>query len=346
MPYTITSTEKLRKNGADAETKALLYLMNSHEDCNDIYYFVIDFFNDLTGMDRTAKHLWDVQSKAQKRASAGEIGKGLVTLFKNYMSEFEFNAYILFIGGVSKNVRKDNSINAFGIENIKDESIRRIKDGLVKEGMAKTYVDNSFLVDKNINEFLAKITIVVDDGRSPSEYVKDIIAKYPKIIPDDAVLTAIFNEIRKKQAGKKDSNIVEGASINTPDEAIDYCRHLTSNEIRLMVLQRLINGDPLNKHIPPSFNGIYTKWPPEENRQKLEECQSALCRALFNKNAKDAFWRIFESIYIIVSNNKNISVQGVYQKLSSISDCLSRHPDFDVTSVKYLISLIIDGVQQ
>lgn len=44
MSYTVKSSEKLRKSGAEAETKALLYLMNFCADSNEIYYFVVDFF--------------------------------------------------------------------------------------------------------------------------------------------------------------------------------------------------------------------------------------------------------------------------------------------------------------
>lgn len=346
MAYTIESTEKLRKPGSETETKALLYLMNSHQDCNEIYYFVVDVFNDLTGMDRAADYLWDVQSKANRAAVPGDIGKGLVTLFKNYTSEFVFNAYILFVGGVSKGLRIDGSSGVFGIENIRESNIKRIKEGLKKEGKKKTYIDDSLLTDEKINEFLSQILIVVDDGRAPSEYVKDIIRKYPKIIPEDAdVLTAIFNEIRYKQASKKEINVVEGNSIVTADQVLEYCRHLTSSEIRLMVLQRLINANPLNGHIPVAFNEIYNQWPPEARRERLEDCQRTLCRALFNKNAKDEFWCVFENIYTIVTSCQNISVQQAFLKLKEISDCVSRHPDFDVTSIKYLISLVIDGIQ-
>ena len=63
MSYTVKSSEKLRHSGAEAETKALLYLMNFRPDSDEIHYFVVDFFNDLTGMDRMSTKLWDLQSK-------------------------------------------------------------------------------------------------------------------------------------------------------------------------------------------------------------------------------------------------------------------------------------------
>ena len=42
MSYTVKSSERLRKSGSEAETKALLYLMNFRPDSDDIYYFVVD----------------------------------------------------------------------------------------------------------------------------------------------------------------------------------------------------------------------------------------------------------------------------------------------------------------
>ena len=69
MSYTVKSSEKTKRTGADYETKALLYLMNFRSDSDEIHYFVVDFFNDLTGMDRMASDLWDLQSKGAKNVS-------------------------------------------------------------------------------------------------------------------------------------------------------------------------------------------------------------------------------------------------------------------------------------
>lgn len=66
MPYTVRSSERTRSSGAEYETKALLYLMNLRSDSNEIHYFVVDFFNDLTGMDRFAERLWGFNQKGQK----------------------------------------------------------------------------------------------------------------------------------------------------------------------------------------------------------------------------------------------------------------------------------------
>lgn len=247
MSYTVRSSEKLRKSGSEAETKALLYLMNFRMDSDKIYYFVVDFFNDLTGMDSMASKLWDMQSKGAHNVGPNAIGKELVTLFKNYMSELSFEAYILFVGSVTGSLRKDSSIDIFGRSNIKESAIELIKKGLVVEGKAKEYIDNDTLTEKNIDDFLDKVLIVVDNDRKPSEYVKAIIKNHPNIIPEEKILDAIFNEIRDKQAGKKNASSVENIVIETTDEALNYGRHLTNNEIRLMTLQRIINSNPLEK---------------------------------------------------------------------------------------------------
>ena len=318
--------------------------MNFRPDSDDIYYFVVDFFNDLTGMDSMASRLWDVQSKGAHHVSPKTIGKELVTLFKNFMSPLTFEAYILFIGSVTGTLRKNPSLTTFGLENVKDAAIKQIKLGLYEEGSTKEYIDNTSLTDENINDFLSRVFFVIDDDKKPSEYVKAIIRQHPNIIPEEKILNAIFNEIRDKQASKKNISSVEGVVIETTDEALNYCRHLTNNEIRLMTLQRIINRDPLSQGIPASFVSIYTAWPPERQKEMLEDCQGALCRALFNKNAADGFWYLFENTYQMIVEHPGDSVQSLFTKIQAIPNCIARCPDFDVLSLKYFISVVKDGV--
>lgn len=93
------------------------------------------------------------------------IGKELITLFKNYMSEFKFESYILFVDSVSGALRKDSSLTVFDIGNAKDTAIKLIKEGLVEEGKAKEYIDNSSLTDTNIDRFLNSVQFVIDDDK-------------------------------------------------------------------------------------------------------------------------------------------------------------------------------------
>jgi len=324
------------------ETKALLYLMNFREDSDKIHYFVVDFFNDLTGMDRASSKLWDMQSKGASNSSPNSIGRELVTLYKNYLSDFTFSYLILFLGGVSNTVRIDNSKNVFGIENIRPQALIKVIEGLKEESDTKTYIDSSKITTTSINNFLKDVIFVIDD-KSPCEYVKAIIKDHPCIIPEEKVLNAIFNEIRDEQSGKKNSHVIEGLVISTSDEALNYYRHLTNNEIRLMTLQRIINRDPVAQGLPLSFMPILNQCPPERQKDMIDECKGSLCRALFNKNTAQSFWSIFEQIYFLVLNNPTDDVQHLYRKVDStlIYNC----PDFDTLSVKYFISVVKDGIQ-
>ncbi len=341
MAYTVKSSEQMRKSGADSETKALLYLMNFRNDSDEIHFFVVDFFNDLTGMDRYSTKLWDLQSKSAKNNAPMAIGRELVTLFKNYLSEFEFSHYILFIGGVTDTLRIDSNLNTFDISNITFDAKTRIIKGLKAEAAAKGYIKDEDITDENIENFIEKVLFVVDD-KEPFEYVKAIIKDRPGIIPERQILDAIFNEIRDEQAGKKNTK-VEGITIQTPDEALNYCRHLSSSEIRLFVLQRIINRNPVEKGVPSPFIPIYNGWPPEQQKDMLDECKQSLCRALFNKNAANEFWGLFESIYNAIVDHSDFDVQQLYMSIDN--EIKMAAPDFDALSLKYFIAVVKDGIQ-
>lgn len=174
MTYTVRSSEKLRKPAAVMETKALLYLMNFCSDSDEVHYFIVDFFNDLTGMDRTSSKLWDIQSKGASTSSPKEIGKELVTLYKNFISSFTFHNYILFLGGVTSSLRIDDTKNVFDVNNVKPGAKEKLIEGLREECNAKTYIDNDKIIDEILNEFIDNVIFVVDD-KEPSEYVKGIM---------------------------------------------------------------------------------------------------------------------------------------------------------------------------
>ena len=104
MAYIVQATEKVRGIGADYETKAMLYLMSCRDDSHEIYCFAIDFFNDVTGLNNFVDKAWDVQSKGTKSGGPKDIGRELITLFKNYMSDLKFDHLILFLAAVPETV--------------------------------------------------------------------------------------------------------------------------------------------------------------------------------------------------------------------------------------------------
>ena len=342
MAYTVQSSEKLRKKASDTETKALLYLMNFHNGNNEIHYFIVDFFNDLTGMDRFSRKLWDVQSKGASNSSPKEIGRELVTLFKNYCSNFEFYQYILFLGGVSNGLRIDRSKYIFDHTNIQEKAIISLKKGLQEECKAKIYIDESLVTNEMIDDFLGKVIFVIDN-KLPSEYVKSILKIHSGIMPSDDILRGIFNEIRDIQASKKNINVIEGITVATTDQALNYFRHLTTGEIKLFVLGRIINRNPFVLGCPEPFIPIYTQFPEEKRSEALDDCKLALSRALFNKNQADSFWNLFGSVYQTIIDYPSYDVEKLYQALDI--DLMDLCPDFDVLSLKYFISTVKEGIK-
>lgn len=341
MTYQVSSSERLRPIGAETETKALLYLMNFSENRNEIYYFVIDFFNDVTAMSSSGSKIWDLQSKGKKNSTPKEIGRELVTLFKNYESEFQFDGLILFLDSVSSTVRVDGKQNVFTIDNITETAKLSIIKGLKEEANKKEYINNSSITEASINSFLNSIVFVVND-KSKADYIREIIVNHPKIVPDDNLLNSIFEELKKIQSSKKDMNIVEGVSINYVDEALNFNRHLTKGEIELLTLQRIINRNPISDGAPISFLNTINYLSESDKRECIEECQRKLVSALFNKNATKEFWNLFSNIYTTVIDNVNDDVQSVFAKIDH--QLIESHPNFDILSVKYFISVLKEGL--
>ena len=343
MPYTVKSSEQHRKAASDSETKALLYLMNFHPDKNEIHFFVVDFFNDLTGMDRISKKLWDVQSKGAKNNTAKALGRELVTLLKNFLSSFEFESYILFVGGVADSFRIDNSIDIFGIENVNEKAKNSLLDGLREEAKKKNYTKDLQLSDETLNSFLETVCFVVDT-KQPKDYVRAIIQEHPAIIPDDDTLISVFEEIKQKQSSKKDASNVEGVEINTPDEALSFCRHITTSELKMLTLQRILHKNPLEQGIPIHFIPVIEKSSVKDREEICRYCQTAMCRALFNTNTTQEFWTLFETVYNLICSYPDEGVQELYNRLDV--QTLSLINDFDTLSMKYFIATIKDGIRK
>ena len=344
MSYTVKSSERLRKSGADFETKSLLYLMNFHSSDIEPHYFIVDFFNDLTGMDRLGDNLIDVQSKAKSNACAKEIGRELVTLYKNYLSDFHFTEYILFLGGVPASFREDDTKTEFYLENVKKEAKESLISGLKEEINTKEYTKKLPFNQEKFDEFIDKVLFVIND-KTEKEYIKGIIKteKINKVL-DENKLIAIFNEIRDRQASKKNTNNIEGITIQVPFDALNYGRHLTADEIRLFIVNRLLLGNPFESGTPSTFlTEVLKNMPPERIHEESDNCRFSIARVLFNKNSSDNFWKLFENIYITIKQlTKSSSLNDIYKKLDEnlIQNC----PFLDILSTKYLISAIRDGI--
>lgn len=343
MPYITSATERTTGPGNTNETKALFYFMGQDRDSVEIDYFIIDVFNDVSGSDNTANRLWDIQSKNQK-SGPKQIGAGLVTLFKNYMSEFRhhFVRSILFLGDVTDTVCVDSSLSCFSFSNIKPAAQAKIKEALREELLSKQYIDNAWVTNENIDAFLSTIEIILGTGDKAS-FVRPLIEVASSSRITDARLEAIFNEVRRVQSDKK--NIVsEGISFNFPHEAFKTGKVLSRREIERLVLGRIINKNPIASGIPRSFIPIYSDYPPESADEMLEDCQNAVALQLFDKNSKDSFWALFDNIVKIASADKSLDVQEIYQHVDFdlLASCVHLSP----LAAQYFIAEIKDGLKQ
>lgn len=136
---------------------------------------------------------------------------------------------------------------------------------------------------------------------------------------------------------------VENIILEVPDEALNYGRHLTAKEIKLMVLNRILNQKVIGGNMPPSFIDICIHYPVEKRKSMLEDCQLDLSKALFNGNCQENFWKLFENIYQTVVENPSENVEKLYRKLDK--SLISRCEDFNVFSLKYFIAIVKDGIE-
>ena len=167
MSYTVTASERNNESASTQETKALLYLMNFRQDSDDIFYYVIDFFNDVTGVDRAGSCGWDVQAKASGNLTQSKVGRYLVTLYKNYLSDFKFNSYILFTNGFLPSILIEVHLHEFDIHNFtvtaQKAIFKYLKDEATKRA-AESYAGIFRYTEGDVPHF---ITFVRADNEAP-----------------------------------------------------------------------------------------------------------------------------------------------------------------------------------
>lgn len=255
--YKITASEERNEKATEYETKSMLYMMNYYTGANKIEYFAIDFFNDVSGVNKLAISCFDVQSKGIKNITPYALGQYLVTLFKNYISEFNFEEFILFIEGVNNKIKEIiGDKNVFDITDLTDELRRDIRKGLIKSAEDKTYIEDKTKITKeDIDNFLLKVVFVID-SHSKEDYIRDAVQFKSSLIIDDTDLRKIFKEIRDKQSSKKNNNL-EGTLIGSIGCVFNYDKFLSKEDIQQLIINRICFKTAIrdmNRHnIPRSF---------------------------------------------------------------------------------------------
>jgi hypothetical protein len=343
MPYTVSASERTTGLGNDNETKALLYLLSFAPECQEIDYVIIDFFNDVTGSNSHARRLWDAQSK-KSLSNPSTIGAELVTLYKNHTSEISgaFSYKILVLGGVTNSVRKDSAQKEFSYADMKDAAKQKVREGLLKECLAKTYISNELACEKTIGDFLDEVLFVISD-HPKADYIKPLVKVSPTLMPDDRTLEGIFDEIRNRQSAKKNT-LAEGVTITVPSDVFYHCRHLGRKEIEQLVLLRIINnGNPFAMGTPLSFLALVRKFPPDKEADAIEDCEQELALQMCDKNSRSAFWELFEAISIPLLADSQHTIEDVYKMIDeSVLDACTH---LGALSTKFFIAVVKDGLK-
>lgn len=342
MAYIVQASERVRGIGADYETKAMLYLMNCREDSSQIELFAIDFYNDVTGLNDHANKAWDVQSKGNKSGGPKEIGKELVTLFRNYMSELEFDYLILFLASVPVTLRENSTLTTFGIDNVSENAYKSLKAGLIEESRKKTYIKDEWLIDSNIDPFLSQVTFVVDE-KNKADYIREIIKVNPKYIPQDSILDGIFNLIRNAQSAKKNNESVEGEEVTHLHDVLLYDRVLRAREIQLMVINSLINHDVMNTTPPQSFYQLLHRFDGIRQREIIEDCKLQIATMLYDKSCSEFFWNLLNLIFETIEKNSSLTVKQMFDSISTEEPV--KNARLDALTVQYLISVMKEALQ-
>lgn len=319
------------------QTKSLLYLISRKK---EIEYVTFDCFNDVSGVNKNHDKIWDVQSKNEKSLTPKKIGKYLFTLFDNYISTFSFHEFIFFSPILNENYKINSKLNIYNLDNIEEATLKRILNGLTEE--VERVKGDSVDYSEKIELFLGKV-FIVEDNSTENEYIKSV-TKFKKVgIKSDDFYTSIFTDLRNIQSAKKNTYI-ENEIISEIRDVLTFNRHLTTKDIEILIISRIIGVEIFNySSIPITFFPIIKSFDNEEIKDILQECNSNLSRAFFNKNSNRVFWNVCEKIIMFLNDNKSSNVDYVYSEVfKDYTFRISYLKDF---TIKYLISIIIEGTK-
>ena len=309
--YKIKTSERNNDKATEFETKSLLYLLTKIKGNSNVDLFIIDCFNDVTGVTNDYKESWDVQSKGVSSLTPRKIGISLYTLFSNYISDINFDHYILYMPPIKSIYIDDISAETFGITNFKKANVTKIKEGLQEEIARRKDPDiNSTSKLLLLDKFLERVTFIIDHYNK-ADYIRSIIEFKNVDRLENTFLTCIFDEIRNQQAAKKIRNVF-GEQLVSIQDAEKFNKTINRKDIELLVVNRVIGNDLfVSNAIPIYFVGEVRDMDEEDIIDLIQDCQSKISRTLFNKNNKKPFWHLLEKIMIFIIQNPKATIRGV-----------------------------------
>lgn len=346
MMYKFISTERGTPSGNRAETCALLHMMCFAPERDEIDLFAIDCFNDVTGMDNSCNTLHDVQSKGETKITPAKLGEYLATLFENRTSDFSeyFDTLTLFIGGVSPTTLENPTLTEFQFHQLKPSSQASVREHLIAVcKRRRNDIPDELINDDTIDDFLSCVRFVVAK-KDETEYIRALAHNSSALLTNKRTLLGIFGAVRDQQSSLKNRAGIAGRAINRPDAVMDFGRTMSTRQIRLLVIQRLLNMSFLTEESPDSFRPYLNSLPPEMRIKDVEEdCRNELCLQYFDKNNLAAFWHLLDEIVGIIQDNPEADIQQIYSKIDegTLASCtqLTRR------SHLYFIATIKDGLR-
>lgn len=336
--YQFTTTERNNDKASEYETKSMLYLFGCRQDSKDIDVFIIDCFNDVSGADNNVQRLWDVQSKGVRSLNPRTIGIALITLFQNYISDIEFEHYILFIPKLKEMYLNDEDKKYFQMNNFKLRYMDKVKQGLKYEYERRNGVKP---IDTDLEDFLQKVEFVIAEENN-QEYIKRITSFRSSIKLEEAFYDAIFDEIRNQQTILKIKNI-DGYQIMNAVEVLQYEKVLWKKDIDALVINRILGMNLFNsRYVPNSFIDEIALLDAEERKDIIQECQSDIAKLLFDKNGRYTFWRFFGKLLTYTDAIKLESPRKIAEKMKIDRVIIPR--TLNEKSVMYLISALKEGL--
>ncbi len=323
------------------ETKSLLYLIGKRNDSKEIEYVTFDCFNDVSGINKSHNKIWDIQSKNEASLSPKKIGTYFFTLFDNFTSDFSFKEFIFFCPILKDDYKIDCKLRSYNFNNIVDKTKTRIKNGLSEEvnRVRKDSIDYSTQIDRFLN-----VVTIVEDNESDNEYIKSITKFKHTKIKSDEFYKNVFIELRNIQSSKKNS-LIENVTISEIREVLSFRRHLSVKDIELLVVSRII-GFEIFKNIfyyPIHFSLFIDHLNIEDKKDILQECNSNLSRAFFNKNSNRVFWKVCENIISHSSIHDTNDVDLIFNRV--FISYTPRVSFLNEITIKYLISIILEGIK-
>ena len=341
MSYIFKNTEINNEKASVFETKSLLYLIGKRNDSKEIEYVTFDCFNDVSGINKNHNQIWDIQSKNEASLSPKKIGTYFFSFFDNFTSAFTFKEFIFFCPILKDEYKIDCNLRSYEINNIVDKTKTRIKKGLIEEvNRVKT---DSIDYSSQIDRFLNLVTIV-EDNETDKEYIKSITKFKQSKIKSDEFYKSVFVELRDIQSSKKNSYI-ENETITEIREVLSFRRHLFVKDIEILIVNRII-GVEIFKNIlynPIYFSDFTNHLSIEDKKDFLQECNSNLSRAFFNKNSNRVFWKVCENIISHTSIHESNDVDLIYNEV--FVSYTPRVSFLNEITIKYLISIILEGIK-